>query len=364
MGTKLSIMMDMDGVLVDFIGECLRWDDLPVMTEISEYDFWAELGIERPSEYDAVFNIFADALDHAPMADLADDLHKCDAVDLHIVSTPLVDNSLASIVGKRSWLSIAGLGDVEASFVDDKAAIAEMLGGFDVIIEDNPEVALSVALATADIGNEPQIFLCVEPRREWQDLTCLEESDFSFEVGTPAEMAAEARSYVESWIDCDSSNRQWADYQYNVLDALAFALDKSDLSDDPVKASIDETWSAINGDPSAKDGGEVTVVSSTGGKKGSKPERHDLIPSESLSALARHYARGAEKYDRHNWRKGYDWSLSYAALQRHALAWLAGEDFDGETGSHHMAAVAFHAFALIYFAEHERYVRFDDRYRA
>jgi dATP/dGTP diphosphohydrolase len=108
--------------------------------------------------------------------------------------------------------------------------------------------------------------------------------------------------------------------------------------------------------------GETRITNAlTGGQKGSKDERYDLIPVEPLAALARHYGVGAYKYADHNWRKGYDWSLSYAALQRHAQAFWGGEDLDEETGSPHLAAVAFHAFALLEWAK--THPELDDRYK-
>lgn len=109
--------------------------------------------------------------------------------------------------------------------------------------------------------------------------------------------------------------------------------------------------------------GEVRVTSTTGGQKGSKPARYDLLPSVPLEQLARLYGRGAQKYAAHNWAKGYDWSLSFAALQRHAWAFWSGEDTDEEMGLPHMTAVAFHAFALVHFLTYPEYARFDDRYR-
>ncbi len=92
----------------------------------------------------------------------------------------------------------------------------------------------------------------------------------------------------------------------------------------------------------------------TGAEKGTKIERYDLLPTAPLAALARHYGVGAKKYADHNWAKGYDWSKSYSALQRHANAFWSGEDIDEETGSNHMAAVAFHAFALLEYCETNR----------
>lgn len=102
-----------------------------------------------------------------------------------------------------------------------------------------------------------------------------------------------------------------------------------------------------------------TVDPLTGGEKGSKEARFDLIPGDTLEALACHFGRGSKKYADHNWLKGYKWSLSFAAMMRHAWAWWRGEDIDPETGSSHMIAVAWHAFAMATFQA--RAVGTDDR---
>lgn len=145
---------------------------------------------------------------------------------------------------------------------------------------------------------------------------------------------------------------------------------------------------------------ETRTISSTGGMKGTKLARHDLIPPGPLTELAEHYGRGARKYANHQWRKGYEWSKSYAAMIRHATLWNMGYDYDvcsndpdgcslvypdgftgpdGEdlsgqeyvsdepdtcfnhTGSHHMAAVAWHAFLLLEFKD--AHPEHDDRYK-
>ena len=71
------------------------------------------------------------------------------------------------------------------------------------------------------------------------------------------------------------------------------------------------------------------------------------------------YAAGAAKYDDHNWRRGYDWSLSFGAMQRHAALFWDGEDIDPETKCHHLTSVVFHALALLYFARNKP--ELDDR---
>ena len=96
--------------------------------------------------------------------------------------------------------------------------------------------------------------------------------------------------------------------------------------------------------------GEVRVKDpKTGGEKGSKLARFDLIPGDALWALAEHFGVGSKKYDDRNWERGYKWSLSWAAMQRHAWQWFNGEARDKETGSHHLIAVAWHAFVLFVF---------------
>lgn len=92
---------------------------------------------------------------------------------------------------------------------------------------------------------------------------------------------------------------------------------------------------------------EVRITDAvTGGQKGSKLARFSLIPPEFLWALAEHYGKGAKKYEDRNWEKGYKWSLTVDALDRHWTAWKMGENIDADTGSHHMIAVAWHAIAL------------------
>lgn len=97
----------------------------------------------------------------------------------------------------------------------------------------------------------------------------------------------------------------------------------------------------------------------TGGRKGSKLARFDLLPPEVLFEVAEHYGKGARKYAARNWERGYPWGLSFAAMQRHANLWWGGEDNDAETGSHHLAAVIFHAMALLTFTR--RHLGTDDR---
>lgn len=96
----------------------------------------------------------------------------------------------------------------------------------------------------------------------------------------------------------------------------------------------------------------------TGGQKGRKLQRMDLLPYDTLMKISEHYGYGADKYDDRNWEKGYAWSLSFQALMRHLAAWWQGEECD-EEGKPHLSAVAFHALCLNTFAN--RGLGTDDR---
>lgn len=118
----------------------------------------------------------------------------------------------------------------------------------------------------------------------------------------------------------------------------------------PVTAKIGETVHERLGLVSA----EMRTVAESGAMKGVKLARFDLIPVKALTEVAKHYGRTAEKYPPNNWRKGYEWSKSYAAIMRHLTAWWDGQDVDVDPawpdGSPHLAAVAWHALTLLEYA--------------
>lgn len=96
-----------------------------------------------------------------------------------------------------------------------------------------------------------------------------------------------------------------------------------------------------------KDSGEREDFSSGARRdvQTSKP-RFDLIPVQALRRLADLYARGAEKYGEGNFEKGIPFKRVYASLLRHLYAWA-----EGEATEDHLAAVAWNAFALMYYEE-------------
>lgn len=133
---------------------------------------------------------------------------------------------------------------------------------------------------------------------------------------------------------------------------------------------------------------EVRTTSSTGGQKGVKEAAWHLIPAMPMHEVAVLFGRGARKYADHNWRNGYEWSKSIAAMHRHQNAFEQGIDYDvcsndpggcqffdndgnpwepiaedtcyNHTGCHHMTAVVFHGLVLLEFKKH--HPDYDDRY--
>ena len=90
----------------------------------------------------------------------------------------------------------------------------------------------------------------------------------------------------------------------------------------------------------------------TGGMKGEKIARFDLLPPDIMWELAEHYGKGAKKYADRNMEKGYPWSKSFAACQRHLNQFWRGEDNDPEFGSLHLIAAAWHCFTMAWFLRH------------
>jgi len=110
--------------------------------------------------------------------------------------------------------------------------------------------------------------------------------------------------------------------------------------------------------------GEVRVESKTGGMKGSKLARFDLMPGKAIWELAEHYGKGERKYpgdeNGPNYKKGYPWHLSFSAAMRHLWEFWLGEERDAETGSKHVIAAAWHCLALAYFMDN--HPAYDDRH--
>jgi len=78
---------------------------------------------------------------------------------------------------------------------------------------------------------------------------------------------------------------------------------------------------------------------------------YGLLPPLALEETVKVLTFGAQKYERDNWQKVPDAKRRYFdALQRHVWAWKQGEQFDPESGIHHLA----HAMCcLMFLYEHD-----------
>lgn len=74
--------------------------------------------------------------------------------------------------------------------------------------------------------------------------------------------------------------------------------------------------------------------------------RFSLIPQKALDQTIDGFEIGAKKYGLYNYSEGMEYTRYFDALQRHARAWLKGEDID-ESGVHHIALVACNALMLL-----------------
>lgn len=64
--------------------------------------------------------------------------------------------------------------------------------------------------------------------------------------------------------------------------------------------------------------------------------RPDLVPGEFIFAVAAVLTYGAIKYDDWNWAKGMRRGRFMAALMRHWIAYMVGEELDDESGLPHL----------------------------
>lgn len=87
--------------------------------------------------------------------------------------------------------------------------------------------------------------------------------------------------------------------------------------------------------------------------------RYDLLEPYAIEQLAKVFTFGARKYEDHNWLRGMKWSKMLASLKRHIAAFERGEDFDKESGLHHMSHAAWNANGLVSYYKH--YPQGDDR---
>jgi hypothetical protein len=138
------------------------------------------------------------------------------------------------------------------------------------------------------------------------------------------------------------------------------------IPEDCEKSQLERDRTASTCDPSTfpKDLIEKQMhVSSTGGKKELKNERFDLIDTPFLRELSKVCNFGAviKGYGEDNWRKGFEFKHSIAAMQRHLHCFIENHDRDEESGLHHLAHAAWHCMVLMEYSSNAKYKQFDTR---
>jgi hypothetical protein len=83
-----------------------------------------------------------------------------------------------------------------------------------------------------------------------------------------------------------------------------------------------------------------------------------LLPPGPLTALAKVFKIGADKYSPRGWEAGMEWSRVVDPMFRHLLKWMRGEKYDQTDGQHHLSSVAWACFVLMEYEE--THPEFDD----
>jgi hypothetical protein len=84
-----------------------------------------------------------------------------------------------------------------------------------------------------------------------------------------------------------------------------------------------------------------------------------LVPPSAIEALAAVLEYGANKYEDRNWEKGAEYSVPYASLMRHLLAFWSGQDKDAESGLPHTYHILMNAAMLVQYEQMDKDL--DDR---
>ncbi len=86
-----------------------------------------------------------------------------------------------------------------------------------------------------------------------------------------------------------------------------------------------------------------------------------LVVPDFIVGIATVLGFGRVKYKAWSWALGKEWSRDYDAVQRHLLAWSAGEDADPESGLSHLLHAA--TDLMFIYVQQLRGLGTDDRHK-
>jgi Domain of unknown function (DUF5664) len=124
---------------------------------------------------------------------------------------------------------------------------------------------------------------------------------------------------------------------------------------DQIKESI-ILWGANN--PTKREFENKKVRDRVGAKSAKTP--FDMVPPAALIEMAKAFGHGAEKYGRQNWAEDLiPFSVYYAAMMRHLIAWYDGENDDPDSQINHLAHLMANAGILLHMIREGNFL--DDR---
>lgn len=99
-------------------------------------------------------------------------------------------------------------------------------------------------------------------------------------------------------------------------------------------------------------GDVVSKAKGSGARDNSGKVSLSLVPFHLLAGAARVFMAGIYKYAEWNWAKGMKWSIPMDCVLRHLTKWWwLGEDYDPETGEHHLDYVICNLLMLKHYSE-------------
>lgn len=98
----------------------------------------------------------------------------------------------------------------------------------------------------------------------------------------------------------------------------------------------------------------------TGARFNTGKLKWSLVSWKALAPMVRVLMFGAEKYDDHNWKKGFKYTEVTESLQRHLNAFIEGENDDPESKLSHVGHILCNAMFLSYMSLFRKDM--DDRY--
>lgn len=343
MGRSLRIGVDLDGPVYDFVGDTAevvaahRGVDSSTLPPATVWDFFTDWGLNAEEFWKIVDVGIADGRVWRHGEPIAGSVEAIRALrkaghTIHIVTSRRAGSETSTIL----WLAEVGIEYDSLTFSVDKTIVHT-----DVFIDDYDKNldALAEAGIVAIRYDAPYNAHATQHQtvKSWDEFVGFIEFVDNADEGSYSEVSEPAPSVVDEMLPAGTV--------VNVTRPKRVR---------PRRLMADD---------------EIRIYSDTGGSKGSKPARFDLIPTRALILLAELYGKGADKYPPvnglDNWRNGFPWSLAYAAAMRHLTAFWSGEDLDdgqGGTGLPHLTAVAWHCFNLVeYMSDPELVEEFDDR---